>query len=151
LVAQALTLTEPDQNQQRASLGLTYTTPFNLSITAEAEYNSAAPKGDDWHQLPAMVQQQVLATAQALQDLPTRSQWFLFASWKDVGVKRFDLSGFWRQDMQTASRAFWLEGRYSWERAELALQWQQYAGSAGTVYYSVPQQQTVQVVLRVYL
>ena len=39
----------------------------------------------------------------------------------------------------------------AWDRADLALQWLSYAGSAGTVYYAVPQQQTVQLVLRVYL
>ncbi len=151
LVAQALNQPEANSNQQRASAGLTYTTGFNLSLTAEAEYSSAAPKGDQWHQLPAAAQQQVLATAQALQDLPTRSQWFLYASWQDAVVQRFDISGFLRQDMQTASRALWLEGRYAWERAELALQWLAYAGSPGTVYYAVPQQQTVQLILRVYL
>lgn len=151
LVAQALSLAEPDANQQRASVGLTYTTPFNLSITAEAEYNSAAPRGDQWDALSVQSQQQVLATAQALQDLPTRSQWFLFAAWKDLGVKRFDLSGFLRQDMLTSSRAWWLEGRYSWERAEVALQWQAFSGTPGTVFYAVPQRQTVQLVLRVYL
>jgi hypothetical protein len=151
LVAQALGQPVSNSNQQRASVGLTYTTGFNLSLTAEAEYNSAAPNGDQWNQLPAAAQQQVLATAQALQDLPTRSQWFLYASWQDAGVQKFDISAFLRQDMQSASRALWLEGRYSWERAELALQWLAYAGAPGTVYYAVPQQQTVQLILRVYL
>jgi hypothetical protein len=151
LVSQALALPEANSNQQRASVGLTYTTSFNLSLTAEAEYNSAAPNGDDWHLLPGPAQQQVLLTAQALQDLPTRSQWFLYATWNDLFVRRFDLSAFVRQDMQTSSRALWLEGRYAWERAELALQWLAYSGSPGTVYYAVPQQQTLQLVLRVYL
>ena len=151
LVAQALSQPVSNSNQQRASVGLTYTTGFNLSLTAEAEYNSAAPNADQWNQLPVAAQQQVLATAQALQDLPTRSQWFLYASWQDALVQKFDISGFLRQDMHSASRALWLEGRYSWERAELALQWLAYAGSPGTVYYAVPQQQTVQLILRVYL
>jgi hypothetical protein len=151
LVAQALGQPVSNSNQQRASVGLTYTTGFNLSLTAEAEYNSAAPNGDQWNQLPVAAQQQVLATAQALQDLPTRSQWFLYASWQDALVQKLDISGFLRQDMQSASRAFWLEGRYSWQRAELALQWLAYAGSPGTVYYAVPQQQTVQLILRIYL
>jgi hypothetical protein len=31
------------------------------------------------------------------------------------------------------------------------LQWLAYAGAPGTVYYAVPQQQTVQLILRVYL
>ena len=151
LVAQALNQPAADDNQQRAAVGLTYTTGFNLSLTAEAEYNSAAPGGDRWSLLPLPAQQQVLATSQALQDLPTRSQWFLYASWKDALVQRLELSGFVRQDMQTASRTLWLEARYAWERAELALQWQQFAGSPGTVYYAVPQQQTVQLILRLYI
>jgi len=151
LVAEALNQPEANANQQRAAVGLTYTTGFNLSLTAEAEYNNAAPKGDQWSLLPAPAQQQVLATAQALQDLPTRGQWFLYASWKDAFVQRLALSGFLRQDMQTASRALWLEGRYAWQRAELALQWQGFAGSPGTVYYAVPQQQTLQLILRLYI
>jgi hypothetical protein len=93
----------------------------------------------------------LLAASQALQDLPTRSQWFMYADWKDVGVQRFNVSAFLRQDMQTASRAFWIEGRYAWERVEVALQWQRFDGSVGTVFYAVPQQQTVQLVLRAYL
>jgi hypothetical protein len=151
LVAQALGQPELNSNQQRASAGLTYTTSFNLSLSVEAEYNSAAPNGDQWSLLAPPAQQQVLATAQALQDLPTRSQWFLYASWQDALLRKFDLSGFLRQDMQTSSRAFWLEGRYTWERAQLALQWLAYSGSAGTVYYAVPQKQTLQLVLRMYL
>jgi hypothetical protein len=151
LLAQALDLPELNSSQQRAAAGLTYTTAFNLSLSAEAQYNSAAPNGDDWGQLAPAVQQQVLATAQALQDLPTRSQWFLYTTWKDALLRKFDLSSFLRQDMQTSSRAFWIEGRYTWDRAQLALQWLSYAGSAGSVYYSVPQKQTVQLVLRVYI
>lgn len=151
LQAQALGLPEGNSSQQRASVGLTYTTGFNLSLTGEAQYNSAAPQGDRWNLLPAPVQQQMLTTAQALQDLPTRSQWFFYANWKDVVVQRLNLSAFLRQDMQTSSRAFWIEGRYAWDRAELALQWQQYAGSPGTVFYAVPQQQTLQLLLRVFL
>jgi hypothetical protein len=75
----------------------------------------------------------------------------LYANWKDILVRRLDVSSFLRQDMQTSSRTLWLEGRYSWERAEVALQWQLFSGPEGTVYYAVPQQQTVQLVLRIYL
>jgi len=151
LIAQALALPETESNQQRASVGLTYTTAFNLSLTAEAEYSSAAPSSAQWDALPGNAQQQVLATAQALQDLPTRRQWFFYVAWKDLFVRRLDVSGFLRHDIETSSRAGWLEGRYSWERAELALQWQVFSGAPGSVYYSVPQQQTLQLVFRVYL
>lgn len=151
LVAQATAQPSAQSQQQRAAAGLTYTTPFKLSLTAEAEYSSAAPQGDRWSQLPFAAQQQVLATAQALQDLPTRSQWLLYANWPDAFMPRLTLSGFWRQDMQTSSWATWLEARYAWPSMDLALQWQGFGGSPGTVYYSAPQQQTLQLILRVYL
>jgi hypothetical protein len=151
LIAQALALPELQSNQQRASVGLSFTTGFNLNVSVEAEYSSAGPDADQWNALPIAAQQQVLSTAQSLQDLPSRSQVFLHAVWKDLFVRRFDLSGFVRQDVQTNSQALWLEGRQSWERAEVALQWQVYTGSAGSLFDAVPQQQTIQLVLRVYL
>ncbi len=151
LISQALGLPEAESTQKRAALGLTYTTPFNLSLTAEADYSSAGSSAEQWNALPVAARQQVLATSQKLQDLPTRREWFVYASWKDMLVRRFDMSGFVRRDSETGSSMWWLEGRYHWERAELALQWQINAGNAGSVYYTVPQQQTLQLVLRVYL
>ncbi len=151
LISQALGLPEDESTQKRAALGLTYTTPFNLSLTAEADYSSAGASAEQWNALPVAARQQVLATSQKLQDLPTRREWFVYASWKDMLVRRFDMSGFVRRDSETGSSMWWLEGRYHWERAELALQWQINAGNAGSVYYTVPQQQTLQLVLRVYL
>jgi len=154
LIAKALKLAEPEHNQRRASLGLTYTTGFNLSLTAEAEHNSAAPNRNEWDALPAIdpsAQLAVLAAAQALQDLPVRRAWFVHATWRDLLVRRLDLSGFMRRDAETSSRAQWLEARYHWERVELALQWQLYSGSAGSVFGTVPQRRMVELAVRVYL
>ena len=151
LTVQALGIPTPNSQQQRATLGLTYTTPFNLTLSAEAQYSSAGPDKGQWQALDSSAQQQVLSTAQALQDLPSRSQIFLQALWKDLFVRRFDLSGFVRQDIETNSQALWIEGRYSWEKVQLALQWQGFAGASGSLYYAVPQQQTLQLVLRAYL
>ncbi len=66
-------------------------------------------------------------------------------------ARQLDLSGFLRRDLETQGSAWWLEARYHWDRAELALQWQVYAGSAGSLFYVVPQQRTGQLVLRFYL
>jgi hypothetical protein len=151
LIAQALAVPELDSRQQRAALGLTYSTPNKLTVSAEVQYSSAGPNESQWQALDASAQQQLLSTAQALQDLPSRSQVFVNAIWKDLFVRRFDVSGFLRQDIQTNSQASWLEGRYSWERVQLALQWQAYWGAQGSLYYAVPQRQTLQLVLRAYL
>jgi len=53
--------------------------------------------------------------------------------------------------VSVCNSAFARTDSYSWNRADLALQWLAYAGSASTVYHAVPQYQTVQLVLRVYL
>jgi hypothetical protein len=150
LIAQALTLTEVGRQQQRAAVGLTYTTGFDLSLTAEAEYNSAAPDRAEWNALPGPAQQLLLATAAAGQDLPTRRQLFFFARWKDFMVQRLTLSGFVRHDLETRSRALWLEARHAWDGAELALQWQAFSGPTGSLFDAAPQPQTLQLALRWY-
>jgi hypothetical protein len=154
LIAKALGLPEGERNQRRASLGLTYTTGFNLSLTAEAEHNSAALDRGEWNALAGVnpgAQVAVLATAQALQDLPVRRAWFLHAIWRDLVMRRLDVSGFIRRDAETSSRAQWVEARYHWERVELAMQWQLFSGPAGSVFGSVPQQRLIELAVRVYL
>lgn len=154
LVAQALKLPEAERNQRRVALGLTYTTGFNLSVSAEAEYNSAAPDREQWNALPGLDPAgplRLLATAQTLQDLPVRRAWFFHATWKDALLRRLDVSGFLLRDAETRSRSQWLEARYHWDRAELALQWQLYSGAAGSVYGTIPQRRMVELALRVYL
>ncbi|MBP8270876.1 MAG: hypothetical protein KAX42_03290, partial [Sphaerotilus sp.] len=151
LIAQAFAVPELNSRQQRAALGLTYSTPFNLTVSAEVQYSSAGPNESQWQALDSSAQQQLLSTSQALQDLPSRSQVFVHAIWKDLFVRRFDVSGFLRQDVATNSQASWLEGRYSWDRVQMALQWQAFWGAQGSLYYAVPQRQTLQLVLRAYL
>ncbi len=154
LVAQALQFDQTQRHQERASVGLTYTTALNLSLTAEAQYNSAAPDRKQWKALPGIdpsARLRVLGTQPVLQDLPVRNALFVYANWKDVLVRRLDLSAFVRRDSETHSRAQWLEARYHWDSAELFLQWQLYSGNAGSVYGSVPQRRAIELALRFYL
>ena len=151
LAAQALGAAEAERAQRRASLGVTYTTPFNLSVTLEGEYNSAGPDRAQWFALPAGVGLRLLGASQALQDLPVRRAAFVHATWKDAVVRRLDLSAFVRREGVTSSRSQWLEARYRWDRADLSLQWQGFSGAPGSVYEAVPQRRTVELVLRGYL
>lgn len=154
LVAQALELHQSQRRQERAAVGLTYTTPLNLSLTAEAQYNSAAPDRRQWKALPGLdpsARLRVLGTQPTLQDLPVRNALFFYANWKDLLVRRFDLSAFLRRDSETHSRAQWIEARYHWDSAEIALQWQLYSGSPGSVYGSVPQRRAIELALRFFL
>ena len=151
LAAQALGAAEVERAQRRASLGVTYTTPFNLSVTLEGEYNSAGPDRAQWFALPAGVGLRLLGASQALQDLPVRRAAFVHATWKDAVVRRLDLSAFVRREGVTSSRSQWLEARYRWDRADLSLQWQGFSGAPGSVYEAVPQRRTFELVLRGYL
>lgn len=154
LVAQALQIDQSPRHQERAVVGLTYTTPLNLSLTAEAQYNSAAPDRAQWRALPGIdpsARLRVLATQPTLQDLPVRNALFFYANWKDLLVRRLDVSAFLRRDSETHSRAQWIEARYRWDSAELALQWQLYSGSPGSVYGSVPQRRAIELALRLFL
>ncbi len=155
LVAQALGATEPERTQRRTALGLTYTTAFNLSLTAEAEHNSAAPTREQWNTFSAAAPGnalRLLDLSETQQELPVRQALFFYASWRDVmAVRNLDLSAFIRRDRETRSRAQWLEARYRFGSAELALQWQLYSGAATSLYGSVPQPRRVEVLLRYHL
>ena len=154
LVAQALANAEPERMQRRAALGLTYTTAFNLSLTAEVERNTAAPDRQQWDAFRAAAPGnalQLLGVSQMQQDLPVRQALFIYASWRDMMVKNLDLSAFVRRDSQTASRAQWVETRYRWDNAEVALQWQLYSGGPKSLYGSVPQPRRMEVLLRLFL
>jgi hypothetical protein len=139
--------------QRRASLGFTTTTAFNLSITNEFEFNSAAPDRGQWDALRLASPRnplRLLSTSQNLQDLPVRRALFTYLSWQDLFIQHLDVTGFVRFDLETHGRAQWLEARYHWERTDIALQWQLYSGRAGSLYGSVPQQRNVQAVVRVF-
>ena len=150
LQAKALGLAGADGTQQRASVGFSYTTGFNLTFTAAFEYNSAAPKQRQWLALNPLERLRVLATADAQQDLPVRQAWFFHARWEDLLLRRLDVSAFVRRDNETGSRHQWLEARYSWDHADLSVQWQRFSGEPGSVFRSVPQRQAVELALRYY-
>lgn len=151
LAAQALGLAETEHRQRRAAIGLTHTTPFNLTLTAEAEYNSAAPDRASWQALQGVERLMLLSLADRLQDLPARRAWFLHATWKNALVQQLDLSAFVRRESETRSRSQWLELRYRWARADVALQWQQFSGDAGSIYGLIPARRALELALRFYL
>lgn len=154
LTAQALGSAEPERIQQRAAFGLTYTTDFNLSLTTELEYNSGAPDRQQWNAFSAAAPNnalRLLGAARTQQDLPVRQALFFHASWRDLLMKNLDVSGFLRRDSVSRSREQWLEVRYHWNSAEVALQWQSYVGAYRSLYGSVPQHRRIEASLRLFL
>jgi hypothetical protein len=154
MMTQAQGLSDPEESQQRGAAGLTYTTDFNLSLTAEFEYNSAAPSHADWQALTAgapLDSLRLLSFARAQQDLPVRRAIFLYASWKDMVVRNFDLSAFVRHDTDSRSREQWIEAGYHWSKTEVAMRWQQYAGSSSSAYGFVPVARRAEILFRAFL
>lgn len=133
--------------------GATYTTAFNLSVTLEYEHDTSSLNEVGWKRLvtssPA-VQQQFSNYVTSSQELPTRNAAFVYASWKDAGVRKLDFSALMRYELVTKSMQYWSEARYHWDRVDLAFQYLRNSGPTSSVYGSMGQRQSWQVILDCY-
>jgi hypothetical protein len=130
--------------------GVTYTTSDKLALSAEVEFNGAALDRAGWDGLaraPAAYRQYRLWSQDNLEP-PTRQALFFHVQWQDVLFNHLDLRALSRRNGEDHSRLSWLEARYHWERADLALQWQCNSGQAGSEFGAAPQQRVVQALLR---
>jgi hypothetical protein len=151
LAAQALMRPDDAAFRSRLSTGLTYTTPGNVSLTAEYQYNGAAQDRAGWETLrrgPPPAYGLYRGLVANLQEPPTRDNVFLYAVWQDALIKRLDLTAMVRYDVADHSRLQWLEARYHWSRVDLALQTQLNSGVAGSNYGALPDRRLWQALLR---
>ncbi len=151
LAAQALPIRDDAAFRSRLSTGLTYTTPGNLSLTAEYEYNGAGLDQAGWNALrrgPPAAYGLYRGFVADIQDPPTRQHLFLYALWQDAMIKHLDLAAMVRYDATDHSRLQWLEARYHWTRVDLALQTQLNTGSPGSNYGVLPERRIWQALLR---
>jgi hypothetical protein len=115
------------------SAGVTFTSSNKLSLTFEYEYDGTAPGSREWAAFrtgairPYVQYRQYIATQG---DLATRQNLFGYVHWDDVGIDRLGLTAFVRFDPYDHSRVTWLEARYHWQHAGVAIQWQRNAGDA---------------------
>lgn len=136
---------------QRLASGATYTTPVNLSITLEYEYDSAAASRSD---LDALLQASPQAYGQyflysaSQRDLPTQHALFLYSAWKDAFVQHLDFNGFVRYNAVDHSRLHWIEARYHLSRTDIALQWQTNCGNFTSEFGGAPQSSVLQLLFR---
>ena len=127
----------------RLAAGATYTTENKLSVTVEFHRNGAGLGADEWRALslqsPAAYEATLLL-ATRLQEMPTRSAWFVYATWRDWPVAEFDLTALARINREDASRLAWLELRWhATDRIDTSLQWQVLRGRIGSEYGASPQ------------
>jgi hypothetical protein len=154
LLAQALDAPEPENFRTRAATGLTYSAANKLSLTVEYEYNGAGLGSAAWSKLgltDPSTYGRYREFALLQQDLPTRSNVFLYASWQDVAFRRLDLTAFLRVDLVDHSKLPFVELRRHWTSLDLALRWQDVTGNAISDFGASTQRQTWQLVLDYFL
>lgn len=129
---------------QRFAGGLTFSAAKGLSITAEYHANRFALSRAQWDGVAAnaALANAYLLEAQRRQDLPGREGWMLYASQSDLGIKNLDLTAFVQLNAADSSRITWAELRYHWSAFDLALQLQDNAGAAGSIYGSVAERRS---------
>ena len=153
LAAQAGLVPDDTAFRSRTATGFTYTTPGNLSLTLEYDYDGAGLDALGWQALraglPAAYAQYRQFAAQQ-QDPPTRHNLFFYALWQDLLMRHLDLALMLRRDLLDDSRLAWMEWRYHWPKVDLALQAQVNSGDPGTQYGAVPERRVVQALLRCY-
>ncbi|WP_373974876.1 hypothetical protein NT239_14760 [Chitinibacter sp. SCUT-21] len=152
LLDQALQNPSEAQFYSRLAAGGTYTFPIDLSLTLEYQYNQAAANHQQW-QVLASQPQKYWAYRQYvfhLQDNPTQHNLFMLANWNNALWRRFDLSAMLRHDLVDHSGQYWLEARYRFSQADIALQWQYQQGNAGSQFGALPQKSSVQALLKYY-
>ncbi len=148
----ALGISGPTAQQDRFAGGLTYTTLGKLSLTAEYQYNGFGTTQRDWESLASkpLTKFALLTDAQQRQELVPRQAYLFYVTQKSFVYKDFDLTAFVRVNAEDQSHLSWLELRHHWPKFDLALQWQQYSGSAGSEYGIVPETRVIQILANYY-
>jgi hypothetical protein len=149
LLSAALDSSPKVVNRQRATVGMTYTSPSKLALTAEVEYNGFALNRRQWDQALATYGIEPLGaylyTVQQRQDIASRKAVLVYASQRDAGIKNLELTALIRVNLEDRSRFAWAEARYHWPKFDLALQWQSNLGKSESEYGAVTGKTLVQL------
>lgn len=130
-----------------SSIGGTWTLPVDLSLTAEFQSNGGGADASRWRSLQRAdpyAWGSAVRTSVAAQELQTRHGLFLMAAWRNVGVRRLDLTGFMQADLG-GGRQYWVELRRRFDRFDVALQWLRQAGPSWSRFGAMPEATSVQV------
>ncbi len=152
-LSQALQTADDTQFHQRVAAGATYTASNKLSVTLEYAYNDAALNTTQWEALQSgspLAYGRYRLWTQWTQEIPTQRMTTVFAYWPDAVLQHLDLSAMVRTNLADNSRMHWMELRYHWSHADLALQWQANSGGPVTDYGAALQQRAWQLSLRQY-
>lgn len=140
--------------RNRVAAGFTVTNARKMSLTAEYHYNGSALDQAGWEALRTGAPQAYglyRLDVQNRLELVSRQAAYLRATWQDAMVTKLDLAAMLRFNLDDNSHLTWLEARYRWDRAELAMQWQLNSGNATSDFGALPQRRNVQLQARYFL
>lgn len=147
LIARATGAADDRAFRASSSVGATWTLPVDLSLTAEFQSNGGGADAAQWRSLqranPAAWGRAV-QTSIAAQELQTRHGMFVMAAWRNVGMRRLDLSGFMQADLG-GGRQYWLGLRRRFDRFDVALQWLHQGGPSWSRFGAMPESTSIQV------
>lgn len=149
LQSQALALADDNAFRSRLATGITYTSDNKISSTLEYDYNGAGMNDQQWDSLRTgspVAYTRYRSWVQNLQDPAVKQSAFFYSTWQDAFINRLDTTLMVRYNMADHSHLSWLETRYHWDHADLALQWQLNGGNYGSEYGALPQQRSIQLV-----
>lgn len=153
LLTRALGLPRAEVKGNRGVAGVTYSTVFRLSVTAELQYNRFALDRADWRALAGSSLDLWAAyhlTVQDHLDIASRQALLLYATQKSFILGKLDLSGFVKLNRTDDSRMTWLELRYRLDGLDLAMQWQRTSGRSEAEFGLNPIKQSIGVLAAVY-
>ena len=134
----------------RVAVGFTLSISGGTTITAEAQYNGFALDSKQWAAIAASGGAQQLGnyllTADKRLDLGARRAVLIYATKKNLFTKSLDLTALVRVNADDDSRLAWIELRYQWESADLALQLQHHHGASLTEFGVLPTSRSLQLV-----
>lgn len=140
--------------RSQLAVGGTFTSASKISLTAEYQYNEAAPDRDEWEKLRALPPAMQAAYSGYLvrsQEIATREGIFFFFNWQDSLVDKLDVNAMVRLDQVNDSNLYWGEFRYHFTRWDTAVQWQHYSPGKDTLYGAAPFDTQLNLLFTLYL
>ncbi|MDR6412826.1 hypothetical protein [Paraburkholderia terricola] len=151
----ALSLPGSAAFQQRFAVGLTYTTPSQVSVTVEFDHDGAAPSASAWRSLMngnpntyTKYRRWVVSS----QELTTRNEPFVRLSTTDVFVKNLDTAVIARYDLVDHSVFLWANATYHVNNhVDLGLQLQTSHGTARSDFGGASEKDLAEVLFTYFL
>lgn len=153
VVDQATGRAGPLAFRARSAIGVTYTFPFDASLTVEWESNGAgvnAAQARSAAMADPLAWGATLQWAAANQESVTQHTLFVYLRANNVVLRKLDLSAIAQRDKDDAGYQYWAELRKRGTHADLAVQYQRQGGDAWTRFGAFPERSRVRLLLDYY-